>query len=116
MKVASVEQTINDLTIRARELGQQNQEVMTERDALQEKAASIAAHVKALQAFKKNCQSFLECRDDLPDMPMTPEDQLAAHPPSDEKPAPRSGSRGRKSPWFKGEAPAGEEAEPAELE
>ena len=62
---------------------------MTERDALQDKAANIAAHVKALQAFKKNCQvcvyvcvalsdfttelchllqAFLECKDDLPDM------------------------------------------------
>ena len=61
--------------------------LMTERDALQDKAANIAAHVKALQAFKKNCQvctrvvealqrsahmlyvqAFLECKDDLPDM------------------------------------------------
>jgi len=72
-KVSSVEKTINELTIRARELGSENNTLMTERDELQEKAAGIAAHVKALQAFKKNCQSFLDCRDDLPDMPITPE-------------------------------------------
>jgi len=72
-KVSSVEKLINELTVRARELGNENHSLMTERDHLQEKAATVAAHVKALQAFKKNCQSFLDCRDDLPDIPKTPE-------------------------------------------
>jgi len=72
-KVSSVEKLINELTVRARELGNENHALMTERDHLQEKAATVAAHVKALQAFKKNCQSFLDCRDDLPDIPITPE-------------------------------------------
>ena len=80
-KVASIEKSINELTIRARELGSQNNNLMTERDELQEKAAGIAAHVKALQAFKKNCQSFLDCRDDLPDVPITPEPPSAYRVP-----------------------------------
>eukprot|EP00657_Telonema_sp_P-1_P002805 TRINITY_DN1650_c0_g1_i2.p2 TRINITY_DN1650_c0_g1~~TRINITY_DN1650_c0_g1_i2.p2 ORF type:complete len:193 (+),score=28.39 TRINITY_DN1650_c0_g1_i2:58-636(+) len=67
-KVASLEDSISLLVTRATQLESDNRSTLTERDMLQEKAANIAAHVKALMAFKKNCQAFLGSTDELPDM------------------------------------------------
>merc|ERR1712166_31280 len=71
-KVSQVESNLEQLTQRAKLLGKENQVMMEERDKLQEQAIKFAAHVKALQAFKSNVEAFLECTDDLPDIPETP--------------------------------------------
>lgn len=89
-KVTQVESTLEQLTQRAKQLGKSNQEMMLERDKLQEQAIQYAAHVKALQAFKSNVEGFLECTDDLPDIPDTPEPETK---PSREKSSSRKSLR-----------------------
>merc|ERR1712057_22457 len=64
-KVAQLEKSIEEMTHQTLELANTHQTLTSERDALTGQYKKISHNVKALMAFKKNCSSFLDHKDDF---------------------------------------------------
>jgi len=76
-RVAQLEKSIEEMTAQATDLAKEHQTLNSERDALSAQQKKISSNVKALVAFKKNCSSFLDHKDDF-DVD-TIHDSLPAH-------------------------------------
>merc|ERR1719158_1972398 len=64
-KVTLLEKSIEEMTHQTLELANTHQTLTSERDALETQYRKISHNVKALMAFKKNCSSFLDHKDDF---------------------------------------------------
>jgi len=64
-RVAQLEKSIEEMTAQATGLVKERETLTSERDALSAQQKKISSNVKALVAFKKNCSSFLDHKDDF---------------------------------------------------
>jgi len=64
-KVARMEKSIEDMSHQAKDLALEHQTLTNERDLLANQYKKISHNVKALLAFKKNCNAFLQHKDDF---------------------------------------------------